>query len=133
MLCGECSEKAMEDDYLCRECRQLVFPVQPRTKVGNILDIAVQANADMQTHVVVAAHQEEDSPWVIMRICELELSQFPRVSTCEIKLEYAIWVETGAVHEMKYGEVEDEPIHPAVYMDCFKLDDPWKKYGYITP
>lgn len=133
MQCGECDATAMEDDYLCKECRARVFPVKPRSKVGDILDLAVQANADQQPHVVITAHQEEDSPWVIMRIAVLELTQFPKISTCEIKLEYAIWVETGAVYEMKYGEVGDDPIHPAVYMDCFKIDDPWYDYGYITP
>lgn len=133
LVCGQCDKyPAMDDDYLCKECRQAEFPLQPRAKVGNILDLAVQANADQPSHVVVFAHQEEDSPWVIMRIGILDLTQFNRINTVEVKLEYAIWATTGAVHEMKYGEVEDEPIHPAVYLKCFRCEDPWNDFPHSS-
>lgn len=133
LVCGQCDKNlAMDNDYLCKECRLFEHPAQPRAKVGNILDLAVQANADQPSHVVVLTHQEEDSPWVIMRIGILDLTQFPRTSTVEIKLEYAIWVTTGAVYEMKYGEVADDPIHPSVYLQCFKCEDPWNDVPWTS-
>lgn len=127
MKCAECDKLAAPDDYLCQDCRDNAFPVirSARDKVGRILDLAVQANKDQPSYVAVFAHQDENSPWVTMRIGILELTQFPRTSTVEIKLEYAIWIETGAVYEVKYGEAGDDPIHPSVYEKCFKIEDPW--------
>jgi len=124
MWCGSChNAKAQADDYLCAECREAMVPIPVRHKIAEILDLAAQVNKtdEYDLKVVVMTSQEERSPWVMLYVGELELSQFPRTNIVRQHKEFAIWESTGALYECQHGEVGDDPIPQAEWRNYLKL------------
>ena len=140
MTCAECNEPVLEGDYLCSVHRGELEPIEVRDTIARYVDMAMQLNqsssdpmdpeADPIHTPTVAVEDQKQGPWVLMDIGFMDNRGDDMFGSRQFKVKkaFAIFKATGALHEIKYGEVMDDPILEKDYRKMLTLDKsdwPW--------
>lgn len=132
MNCADCNtllpnwKDITQSDYLCGFCRLKAEPLtQTPSTILNLIGYIVELNREEsyihswedehEAHPLVTVRRPIGSQWTHVNLSIEETTEFPNITQLRVVKEFVIWGSSPDIYEVKYGEVEDEPIPESEY------------------